>query len=59
LKPLVPGLNHPKASEHQLDSVICALTALLWRQGRTRTVGRPEEGLMVIPDLDALRTARK
>jgi predicted nuclease with RNAse H fold len=54
LKPLIPGLNHPKASEHQFDSVICALTALLWHQGRTRTVGRPEEGLMVIPDLGAL-----
>ncbi len=24
LKPLVPGLNHPRASEHQLDSVVCA-----------------------------------
>ena len=54
LKPLVPGLNHPRASEHQLDSVVCALTALLWRQGRTRTVGRPEEGLMVIPDVESL-----
>ncbi len=51
LKPLVPGLNHPRASEHQLDSVVCALTALLWRQGRTCTVGRPDEGIMVIPDL--------
>ena len=30
------------------------LTALLWRQGRTRTVGRPEEGLMVIPDVQVL-----
>lgn len=49
LKPLVPGLNHPKASEHQLDAVVCALTADLWRQCRTRTVGIPEEGLMVIP----------
>jgi predicted nuclease with RNAse H fold len=52
LKPMVPGLDHSKASEHQLDAVVCALTALLWRQGRTRTVGLPEEGLMVIPDLD-------
>jgi predicted nuclease with RNAse H fold len=58
LKPLVPGLNHPRASEHQLDAVVCALTALLWRQGRTRTVGRPEEGLMVIPDVEALRIGR-
>jgi predicted nuclease with RNAse H fold len=51
LKPMVPGLNHPRASEHQLDSVVCALTALLWRQGRTRSVGLPEEGLMIIPDV--------
>jgi predicted nuclease with RNAse H fold len=50
LKRLVPGLNHPRASEHQLDAVVCALTALLWRQGKTRTVGLPEEGLMTIPD---------
>jgi predicted nuclease with RNAse H fold len=50
LKPLVPGLNHPRASEHQLDAVVCALTALLWRQGRTLAVGSPEEGLMTIPD---------
>ncbi len=49
LRPLVPGLKHPKASEHQLDAVVCALTALLWRLGRTRTVGVPEEGLMTIP----------
>lgn len=59
LKPLVPGLNHPRASEHQLDSVVCALTALLWRQGRTRTVGLPEEGLMVIPNVDAVRIGRR
>ncbi len=50
LKPLVPGLAHPRASEHQLDAVVCALTALLWRLGKTRTVGVPEEGLMTIPD---------
>jgi predicted nuclease with RNAse H fold len=55
LKPLVPGLHHPRASEHQLDAVVCALTAQLWREGRTRTVGLPEEGLMVIPDAAACR----
>jgi predicted nuclease with RNAse H fold len=49
LRPLVPGLRHPRASEHQLDAVVCALTAELWRQGRTTTVGDPAEGLMVIP----------
>ena len=50
LRPWVPGLRHPRASEHQLDAVVCALTAHLWREGRTRTVGDPAEGLMVIPD---------
>ena len=49
LQTLVPGLDHPEATEHQLDAVVCALTAQLWRQGRTRTVGDPAEGLMVIP----------
>jgi hypothetical protein len=58
LKPLVPGLSHPKASEHQLDAVVCALTALLWRLGRTRDVGLPEEGLMTIPDARAIAARR-
>ena len=49
LQPLVPGLDHPDASEHQLDAITCAYTAHLWRQGLTRTVGDPAEGLMVIP----------
>jgi predicted nuclease with RNAse H fold len=51
LRPMVPGLRHPRASEHQLDAVVCALTAQLWRERRTRDVGRPEEGLMTIPDV--------
>ena len=51
LRPLVPGLRHPRASEHQLDAVVCALTAQLWRERRTRDVGLPEEGLMTIPDV--------
>jgi len=55
LRPLVPGLRHPRASEHQLDAVVCALTALLWRRRKTCTVGLPEEGLMTIPDVDRLR----
>jgi predicted nuclease with RNAse H fold len=59
LKPLVPGLNHPKASEHQLDAVVCAFTALLWRLGRTRTVGLPEEGLMTIPDAELAPVLRR
>ena len=53
LQPLVPGLDHPEASEHQLDAVVCALTAQLWRQGKTRTVGVADEGLMVIPAIAA------
>lgn len=53
LQPLVPGLDHPDASEHQLDAVVCALTAQLWRQGRTRTVGVADEGFMVIPAVTA------
>jgi predicted nuclease with RNAse H fold len=52
LRPLVPGLRHPRASEHQLDAVVCALTAQMWREGRTRAVGDPAEGLVVIPDID-------
>ncbi len=52
LKPWVPGLRHPRASEHQLDAVVCALTADLWRRGRARTVGLPDEGLMIIPNVD-------
>jgi uncharacterized protein len=51
LQPLVPGLRHPEASEHQLDAVICAYTAQLWREGRTRTVGAADEGLMVVPTM--------
>ncbi|MDP8922814.1 MAG: DUF429 domain-containing protein [Chloroflexota bacterium] len=51
LQPLVPGLDHSDASEHQLDAVVCALTARLWQRGRTRTVGRSDEGLMVVPDV--------
>ncbi len=52
LRPLVPGLRHPRASEHQLDAVVCALTAELWREGKARTVGAADEGLMVIPAVD-------
>lgn len=49
LQSLLTGLDHPDASEHQLDAIVCALTAQLWREGRTRTVGVADEGLMVIP----------
>lgn len=57
LQALVPGLDHPTASEHQLDAVVCAYTAQLWRDGRTRTVGSPDEGLMVIPDVERVAHA--
>ena len=50
LQPLIPGLDHPDASEHGLDAVVCALTAQLWQQGRTIAVGNPLEGQMIIPD---------
>src|SRR5262249_56978024 len=49
LKPLVPGLKHPRASSHQLDAVVCALTAQLWREDRTRIVGLAAGGLMGLP----------
>ncbi len=60
LRPLVPGLRHPRASEHQLDAVVCAYTAHLWREGQARTVGEADEGLMVIPARDVrTRTAAR
>ena len=49
LAPLVPGLDHPDATEHELDAVVCALTADLWLRGRCRLVGEPSEGEMVVP----------
>lgn len=54
LQALVPGLDHPDASEHQLDAIVCALTAQLWLAGRARTVGVADEGLMVIPLVEAV-----
>lgn len=58
LQPLVPGLDHPDASEHQLDAVVCAFTAHLWRQGQTRTVGADDEGQMIIPSSAAIAALR-
>lgn len=49
LAPLVPGLDHPDATEHEIDAVVCALTADLWLRGRCRRVGDPSEGEMVVP----------
>jgi predicted nuclease with RNAse H fold len=57
IQALTPGLDHPDASEHQLDAVVCAYTALLWRQGLTRMVGAADEGQMVIPDPAAVLPA--
>jgi predicted nuclease with RNAse H fold len=57
LQALVPGLDHPTASEHQIDAVVCALTAQLARLGQTRTVGIADEGLMTIPDVAAISQA--
>ena len=54
LQPLIPGLDHPDASEHQLDAVVCAYTGRLWRQGLARAVGAADEGLMVIPNTAAI-----
>ena len=49
LQPLVPGLDHPDASEHQLDAVVCAFTAHLFRLGLTSAVGVEDEGQTIIP----------
>lgn len=49
LRRRVPGLNHPSASEHQLDAVVCAYTAHLWRLGRASAMGDPAEGQMIVP----------
>lgn len=50
LRRYVPGLRHPHATEHEIDAVVCALTARYWQEGRARAIGDPAEGLMVIPD---------
>src|SRR5690606_28366234 len=49
LSPLVPGLAHVDATEHELDAVVCALTADLWLRLRCREIGDPAEGQMVVP----------
>ena len=50
----MPGLDRQHATEHQLDAIVCALTASLWLQGRARTIGLAEEGLMIIPDIEVI-----
>lgn len=59
LQPLVPGLDHPDASEHQLDAVVCAFTAQLWRQNLTQTVGAADEGQMIIPNSAAIEAVQR
>lgn len=59
LKPLVPGLDRQHATEHQIDAIVCALTATLWLRGLTRDVGLPEEGMMTIPDVEAISRSRR
>ena len=54
LQPLVPGLDHPRATEHELDALVCALTAQLWLAGCARPIGLAEEGVMVVPDVQRL-----
>jgi predicted nuclease with RNAse H fold len=49
LAPLVPGLAHPDATEHEVDAVVCALTADLWLRLRCRELGDPLEGTMIVP----------
>ncbi|WP_406699129.1 hypothetical protein V5E97_09640 [Singulisphaera sp. Ch08] len=51
IRPLVLGLGPPNTSEHQLVAVVCALTAQLWRDGRTHVVGDLAEGMVIIPEL--------
>jgi uncharacterized protein len=58
LADVLPGLDHPDATEHQLDAVVCALTANLWQRGLCRLVGDPDEGQMIVPVADAAELIR-
>jgi len=50
LSRLVSGLPADRLLSHdELDAVVAAYTALLWWRGETRALGRPEEGLIVVP----------
>lgn len=40
---------NPKASDHEVDAAIAALTALLHLKGKTEEVGSPVEGVIVVP----------
>lgn len=39
----------PNISEHEIDGILAALTALLYLQEKTEEAGEPEEGTIVIP----------
>lgn len=49
LRRRVAGLNHPEATDHQLDAVVCAWTAHLATLGRARPLGRAEDGFVLVP----------
>ena len=50
LQPLVARAHPPEGLGASARRGRLRHTANLWREGRTRTVGVPDEGLMVIPD---------
>jgi len=39
----------PRASEHEIDAVMAAVTGLLWLKKKVEEVGDPREGVIVIP----------
>jgi predicted nuclease with RNAse H fold len=49
LRRRVRGLNHPDATDHQLDALACAWTAHLHALGRSILLGSPLDGFVVLP----------
>jgi predicted nuclease with RNAse H fold len=43
------GWKLGKASEHEIDAAIAALTGWLWLKGKFEEVGEPNEGTIIIP----------
>jgi predicted RNase H-like nuclease len=41
--------QRPEVSKDELDALTCALVASDFLQGKTISIGDPEEGLMVLP----------
>jgi predicted nuclease with RNAse H fold len=37
-------------SRHEVDAALAALTGLLYLKGKVEKVGRPEEGIIIIPE---------